>query len=78
MKVRELIELLQAQDAEADVYIETPTHDHWRNWKVEPITVCEPIKSSWSDYHNSLIIDENGAGKCRQMQVTISARERIE
>lgn len=53
MKVKELIEQLQAEDPEMDVHIETPSHDYWHTklaYSVREVAVTAIVRS---DYHRT-------------------------
>lgn len=70
MLVKELIAALQRMDQDAEVHIEEPTYDHWRTHKILPVVDCMEMGTKHSDYHNSLVLDEDS----QSMAVTLTAR----
>jgi hypothetical protein len=59
MNVKQLIELLQEQDPEAQVHYAYPSGDHWRTTVCPEVTDVEEGHVKHSDYHrDTVLVDE--------------------
>lgn len=59
MTVADLRNELAQFDDNALVFVESPSHDHWRTMLAEPVDEVEKTMIGWSSYHDKFqIVDE--------------------
>lgn len=46
-----------------EIYISQPTGNYWRNIKLTSVNLVELVKTSWSAYCDSLIVDEENGNQ---------------
>jgi len=61
MTVKELIEKLKGLPEDAPVYLEQPTHNHWRNVRATPLGWAGEHDAVYSAYLESLQVIEDDA-----------------
>lgn len=76
MKVRDLIEALQCENADADVHIAYCYGDHWRTTVAPPVVTVEETPVAWSDYHRSMKVVEMDEDESAKLAVCLFATHR--
>lgn len=61
MKVKQLMEMLSAEDPEMEVGFEHPSHDYWRTTLITTVDDVEVGYAKYSDYHQQLEVADREA-----------------
>ena len=73
MKVRDLIEYLEAEDQDKEVYFSYPAGDYWHTTVAVPAENVDELALRYSDYHQKFeVLEDDGDSEDPKLAVVIS------